>query len=144
MRCRSLGMGLALGCGVLLLVGGDFTSYAGESRHDVWATPPSLAVRLVTVTAVAVAFGTLSGFLLFLTTGLGFAPLRLFCVTTVGLTAVVYVYGDFKTVLGSGQVHYELPWGAARWGISAACGAALAAVTTAAVGRCPGATAKSS
>jgi hypothetical protein len=145
LRVLFLLLGLGMSCTFLLFVFGDFTPYVGGPDRDVWVTRPSPAWKLVRSITVAVPFAALSGLLFVLTGKLSsrFRLLRLFLITAVGLAAVVYVYGDFKTILGDGLVHYELPWGATRLSISAGCGAGLAAVATAVVGMCLSASSES-
>jgi hypothetical protein len=133
-----LTLGLTLGCTLVLFVAGDFTPYVGEPDDDVWVIEPGPGEQLTKALAVAVTFAVLSA-LAFAITG-RLAPVylltRLFLVTTIGFTAVVYCYGDFKTLFGDGRVFYELPWGAARFAISVGCGAALAAGATVACAAC--------
>ena len=131
-------LGLTLGCTLVLFTAGDFTPYVGDPDHDVWVIRPSPGAQLAKALAVAIAFAALSGLAFVITCRLatGLRLTRLFLVTAIGFTAVVYCYGDFKTLLGDGRVLYELPWGADRLGISAGCGVALAAAATVACGTC--------
>jgi hypothetical protein len=120
----------------LLFIFGDFTPYVGEPDRDVWVTQPSPGWGLMASASVAAPFAAFSA-LLFAVSGKllpGFRLLRLFLVTAPGISAVVYLYGDFKTFLGGGPtslVFYELPWGAERLVISAACGLVMAGVVAA-------------
>ena len=134
MKLLCLNLGLALGCTLLLFLVGDFTAKVGEPDRDIWVTQPSPGWRLMNATSVAVPFAALSS-LVFAITGkllVEFRLTRLFLITTLGLTAVMYYYGNFKTVLGSGMVFYDLPRGSVRLAISAGCGSVTAAVATAA------------
>src|SRR5262249_54070100 len=129
-------LALAFWCAILLWVWGDFTPYVGEPDRDVWVTRPTALHQLVQAVCVGVVFAA-SCTVIFVLSGKLLSRwnlLRLFLVTTAGFTVVVYFYGDFKTVFGSGptyMVKYELPWGPERQLISAACGLVLAGITAA-------------
>jgi hypothetical protein len=125
---------VALGCAILLSLMGDFTPYVGEPDRDIVFTPTSLPWQIVSACLVAMSFAAVA-VLLFAMTGrlvTGFALSRFFLVTAAGLSVVVYIYGDFKMIVGQ-FVHYELPWGIARFAVSATCGGLLALIATAAV-----------
>jgi hypothetical protein len=130
----ALFVSLTCWCAVLLACCGDFTPYVGEPDRDVYVTMPSAAQQLSrALTAGAVfAIVTVAGFALLRRLLPGHGVLRLFLVTVVGFTTVLYVYGDFKTYFGVGrerEVFYELPWGTTRFLISGACGLVLSGLT---------------
>jgi len=140
----SLALFVALTVWSTLLLGccGDFTPYVGVPDRDVYVTMPSAAQQLSRAFAVGAIFAILVTTVVTLSRRLlgRHGVLRLFLVAAVGFTAVAYLYGDFKTYLEVGQereVFYELPWGTARFLVSAACGLVLAGLTAgaAAVGR---------
>ena len=133
MKFVTLFLGLALGCTALLFVCGDFTPYAGEPDRDIEISWPNPGRQLVSAAAVASVFAAFAALLASWRGTLlpRFGLLRLFVVTGAGLSAVIYVYGNFKMLLGVGPtclVHYELPWGPERLLISTACGAGLASI----------------
>ena len=102
-------------------------------------TRPRLGLQLLYAAGVGVLFAA-SWMLLFGLTGKllpRFQLTRVFIVTAFASSVVVYEYGDFKTLLGDGTLFYEVPWGVARLGISAGCGAVIAVLTTVAAATFP-------
>jgi hypothetical protein len=122
-------------CSVLLSVFGDFTGYVWVADRDVWITRPSFGQRFLWAMVIGGAFAFATMMLLALSSLVvtEYYRLRLFLCLGVPFAAVVFFFGDFKTLVGGREVYrviYELPPGPVRLLISLACGVLLALVTT--------------